>query len=773
MGLALMLLGILSAALVVGFLWGGKSWCNYFCPVGVVQRIYTQPHGLLDSRPHIKIVSLPQSMCRTPAKNGDRSACVACAPSCPDIDLEKSYWDGISDARLQNIYFGFFGLIWGFYCYFFLYSGNWAYYFSGIWTHEPNQLQQLWAPGLYINDHLIGIPKIFAVPLVLALFTAFGIALGKGILSLYQYTRMKFGLINNPETINHQALIVSAYLSINSFYFFGGRPTIALLPLPIARLIDVLIVGLTTLWLIQAWRHSSLRYKHEGLAQVFLRQLRALKADLSAFLGGRSLEELNAEEINIIAMAPGLQSEELRLSTYRDLLQEFSSAGGSPQILAKIRDAQLQLNISVAEHLALTRELQVFLPYAGTASEIVGGMGDDRIISLMGYRQALLDLLADSNHQPNPAQIEKLCSLYQVSAKEHELIMDQITIGKDDGNRLLYARLDELADFAAIHVLLRQQRGKSHEWDRIAKVYATQIDRESKQVLIRFLAALRASQGSSDAEAFASLASIYVGSAMDEVLETRLPTEPHLMWYQALQESLVICLAGGHGTDKASDNGQAKILGGLPRLHDLMADHSRAVQYLMVQIQSAPDCIAAMAYRLLLAIEPQKAKQIAQDRLSDSVQDLDFLREALNQSSTSNIHAGDMSALDKFLWLAQAPLLKGVPLERIAEIAKGCESHTYEHGAVVIREGDAPDNAIFLVDGRLSVERGGKVVGAIEAGSLTGELGLLSGQPRRATLRVSTPHAHALTLSGEELNALIERDHRVANSLLKAVASYV
>jgi hypothetical protein len=534
---------------------------------------------------------------------------------------------------------------------------------------------------------------------------------------------------------------------------------------------------LTTLWLIKAWRHSSLRYKQEGLAQVFLRQLRALKADLSAFLGGRTLEELSAEEVNIIAMSPGLQSEELRLSSYRDLLQGFSSAGGSPQILAKIRDAQLQLNISVSEHLALTRELQIFLPYAGTASELAGGVGDDRIISLMGYRQALLDLMTSSNQQPsqqpNATEIGKLCSLYQVSTKEHELIMDQIAIGKDDGNRLLYARLDELADFAAMNVLLRQQRGQSPEWDRIAKVFATQIDRESRQVLVRFLAALRASQGSSDAEAFASLASIYVGSAMDEVLETRLPTEPHLMWYQALQEPLVICLAGGHGADNAAEVGKGKILGGLPRLHDLMSDHSRAVQYLMVQIQSAPDCVAAMAYRLLLAIEPQKAKQIAQDRLAHSVQDLDFLREALHQASTANIDAGEMSALDKFLWLAQAPLLKGVPLERIADIAKGCESRTYEHGAVVIREGDAPDNAIFLVDGRLSVERGGKVVGEIQAGSLTGELGLLSGQPRRATLRVATPQAHALTLSGEELNALIERDHRVASSLLKAVASYV
>ena len=37
------LLMVIAASIAVGYMWGGKSWCNYFCPANIVQRIYTEP----------------------------------------------------------------------------------------------------------------------------------------------------------------------------------------------------------------------------------------------------------------------------------------------------------------------------------------------------------------------------------------------------------------------------------------------------------------------------------------------------------------------------------------------------------------------------------------------------------------------------------------------------------------------------------------------------------------------------------------------------------
>ncbi len=159
---------VLAAAFLVGFLWGGKSWCNYFCPANIVQKIYTEPRGLLESAPHLLRPAVPQSMCRTSSPDGDRSACVGCAANCGDIDLEQSYWSSILDPARRRIYYMFNGLIIGFYWYFFLYAGSWDYYLSGIWSHEAGALGRLLDPGLYLAGQAIPIPKLVAVPLVMA-----------------------------------------------------------------------------------------------------------------------------------------------------------------------------------------------------------------------------------------------------------------------------------------------------------------------------------------------------------------------------------------------------------------------------------------------------------------------------------------------------------------------------------------------------------------------------------------------------------------------------
>src|SRR6185436_15281571 len=42
-GLAAFLGFVVIAAIVVSFVYGGKTWCNFICPVGLVEKIYTEP----------------------------------------------------------------------------------------------------------------------------------------------------------------------------------------------------------------------------------------------------------------------------------------------------------------------------------------------------------------------------------------------------------------------------------------------------------------------------------------------------------------------------------------------------------------------------------------------------------------------------------------------------------------------------------------------------------------------------------------------------------
>src|SRR6185295_4050309 len=131
---------VLTSALAVGLLYGGKTWCNYFCPIAVIQDIYTGPGGLFDSKAHVAPSPITQSMCRAPRGDTDQSTCVGCTSNCPDVDLENSYWRNVDSNQKRFMYYAFFGVVFAFYTYYFVYAGNWDYYMTGAWTHEANAL---------------------------------------------------------------------------------------------------------------------------------------------------------------------------------------------------------------------------------------------------------------------------------------------------------------------------------------------------------------------------------------------------------------------------------------------------------------------------------------------------------------------------------------------------------------------------------------------------------------------------------------------------------
>ena len=90
--------------------------------------------------------------------------------------------------------------------------------------------------------------------------------------------------------------------------------------------------------------------------------------------------------------------------------------------------------------------------------------------------------------------------------------------------------------------------------------------------------------------------------------------------------------------------------------------------------------------------------------------------------------------------LRAIPLFRDLPDESLRSIAARLNGERYPRGAVIFREGDAGDAMYLVESGQLEVTTG--VGGAEQAlaylgpGSFVGEIALLLGQPRSATLRV-------------------------------------
>lgn len=351
--LGIFLILTLLSALTVGFLFGGKTWCHYFCPMAPVQMIYSEPGGLLGSAAHTATSKqITQSMCRMIDSTGlERSACIACKSPCMDIDAEQSYWDGINRADRKLLYYAYIGLVIGFYLYFGLYSGNWNFLSSGVWN-ETNQLATLFRPGFYIAGHAIPIPKLIAVPLTLTVSAAATYGIGLTIEKLYKRYSHQFQPSLTIEQIHNQLFTLSTFIAFNLLFFLGVRPTLGWLPAVLQPLVSWAAVLVSSLWLVKTWQRSAEKYNRERDGNFLRRQISKLDIDLTAFLEGRSIEALNPDELYALAkVLPGF-SHQYRLQVYGNIIKEALERGTVrfPNSLREFKSLRQELGIHDSEH---------------------------------------------------------------------------------------------------------------------------------------------------------------------------------------------------------------------------------------------------------------------------------------------------------------------------------------------------------------------------------------------------------------------------------------
>lgn len=304
-------IGIISAAILTGLFFGGKTWCNYLCPIAPMQRVYTMPRGILETPAHEPKQAVSQSMCRAEdrgqktedGKPRDISVCVSCIQACPDVDLERSYWEIFMRPGSRFVYYGYYGMVLMFYVYYYLYSGGWDYYFSGAWTHEENpQLNQLWNPGFYFsNGYTIDIPKIFAAPLAMIAAILLSYLVWLGIEILYARIARKIKPNISQETIRHHMLMVSAWATFNTFYLFAGRPNIGLMPDWLQTLINTTIVTASTIWLMRNITRSADDHAEESFAAAMRARVAQSYNAVKDYVRGKPVENLTAREVNILA----------------------------------------------------------------------------------------------------------------------------------------------------------------------------------------------------------------------------------------------------------------------------------------------------------------------------------------------------------------------------------------------------------------------------------------------------------------------------------------
>jgi CRP/FNR family cyclic AMP-dependent transcriptional regulator len=127
---------------------------------------------------------------------------------------------------------------------------------------------------------------------------------------------------------------------------------------------------------------------------------------------------------------------------------------------------------------------------------------------------------------------------------------------------------------------------------------------------------------------------------------------------------------------------------------------------------------------------------------------------------------------EKLDLLYRIPLFANLDKHKIERVGELTEEVDVPAGKVLIRQGDAGGDLMVLVSGQVAIERDGTRVTTLGPGDFFGEISLIDGRPRTATVTTETP-SRVLVVSHREFHALMDQIPEVAAQILQALADRV
>jgi CRP-like cAMP-binding protein len=128
---------------------------------------------------------------------------------------------------------------------------------------------------------------------------------------------------------------------------------------------------------------------------------------------------------------------------------------------------------------------------------------------------------------------------------------------------------------------------------------------------------------------------------------------------------------------------------------------------------------------------------------------------------------------DKATALGRAPLFKDLSRAELVELAKVTEDLEVEEGKVLAREGEIGQEFFVIVDGEVSVSKGGQEIRRLSSGDFFGEIALVWDSPRRtATVTAATP-LRFFVLTRQSFRSLISRQPEIEKKVLEALEERV
>ncbi|HET9731783.1 MAG TPA: cyclic nucleotide-binding domain-containing protein [Acidimicrobiales bacterium] len=123
--------------------------------------------------------------------------------------------------------------------------------------------------------------------------------------------------------------------------------------------------------------------------------------------------------------------------------------------------------------------------------------------------------------------------------------------------------------------------------------------------------------------------------------------------------------------------------------------------------------------------------------------------------------------------LGRLPLLENCTKKELGQIASIMVEAERPQGAYLTREGQDGGLMFVIVEGTADVVTGGhRVIGRLSAGDVVGELSLIDGRRRSASV-VATSPVHVLEIASDDFRTLVYRSPKFVKALLRSLSAKV
>ena len=779
------LITVVVAAAVVSFLYGGKTWCNFICPVGVVEKMYTEPARNAGGRGELTSQCAP---------------CVACKKHCPDIDLEQGYWKELPE-RGRLVYFAWPGIVVAFYVYYWLYAGDWDYYFSGYWTYERTQPQTWLDDGFHFMG---GIPRVVAAPLTLVLFGAASMALFAGVERLL-WTRFRRGLAagSQEETdcrlvLRHRLLALAGFIAFVAFYFFAGQPTLRRLPEWVVRGVGAAVVFAAAAIFFRRFGRQEAEYVQEKFAQKILKKWEWGDAPPSDDL--KDIYLLHTERT---------KQRESRLRAYKETVRELVADGLITRAELVILDSlRAQLGISDKDHQKVIGELtgeekQLFDPaYQGSVEQRLKGQQ---------YRKELERVVVEAARTGAAASAGSIISLraeYGVSDEEHAAEMTRIL---GEGGPVVGFVRDEIAAIEVLGAAARAAAApESRDADEAPVSAGGGLAGGNESATVGFVAHLARWRGTQHASRALGLLGAISDRAEIAAARDDVAARPRssVAIVDALRgtapDELVRALVAALQTLWSNEPAPFAPAAFLPLCGDasrylraavtivLSRFDDNAARNALIAAMDDADAMVRQAAVRALGARSRLTRELLQKAMADSeprvrstavravsgttsgefpAADASVMAQTVKGVGNAGVFATldanarveTLTEIEKLVLLRQVPMFAELAPDHLEELADVVVERHFQPGADLCQEGDAGDAVFLLVKGKVKVFTGGGATGRPERalselgpGACIGEMAVFDAAPRSATVR-ALERTRSLTLPGEDFKALLSQ----------------